>query len=114
MLTLTRDSWAEVLSSAKPVVVDVWGPNCAPCLRLIPLFERLAAENEGAVLAAKLDASGNRRLCIELKVFGLPTYLRFEGGVEVARISGDAAAPSALERLFGGTTQEEVDGRAER
>ena len=37
----------------------------------------------------KVEAPKNRRLCIELKVMSLPTYLFFEDGKEMDRLSGN-------------------------
>ncbi|MGD9040539.1 MAG: thioredoxin family protein, partial [Desulfobacteraceae bacterium] len=37
----------------------------------------------------KVDASQNRRLCLNLRVMNLPTYLLFKDGKEVDRLAGD-------------------------
>jgi thioredoxin 1 len=100
MQQVGRDNWSDTIASAETIIVDVWGPECRPCIELMPHFEHLADEYSSSVLAVKLDASQNRRLCIDLKVFGLPTYLRFENGQEVARISGNAATPKTIAGLF--------------
>ncbi len=89
MLEVNSDSFKqEVLQSEKPVVVDFWGPRCAPCLALMPQVEKLEEACAGTVKFVKVDASRNRRLCLELKVLGLPTYLFYKNGEGVARISG--------------------------
>lgn len=80
---------AEVFQSAMPVAVDLWGPQCGPCLALMPDVEKLAGEFEGKVKFCKLNVAENRRMAITLKVMGVPTILFFKGGVEVARITGD-------------------------
>jgi thioredoxin len=78
----------EVLASEKPVVVDFWGPRCAPCLALLPQVEKLEATCADTVKFVKVDASKNRRLCLELKVLSLPTYLFYKNGAGVARLTG--------------------------
>lgn len=78
----------EVLGSEKPVVVDFWGPRCAPCLALLPQVEKLEASCADKVKFVKVDASKNRRLCLELKVLSLPTYLFYKNGADVARLAG--------------------------
>lgn len=79
------------------VLVDVWSPDCQPCVALAPHLEALPQRYENLTLA-KLDASQARRLCMQLKVMGLPTLLLFRDGQEVARVSDpklDAATVDA-------------------
>jgi thioredoxin 1 len=79
----------EVVQSKVPVLVDFWGPQCAPCLALMPRVEGLAEKYGEKLKITKVDASKNRRLCLSLKVFGLPTFLFYKSGKEVERLSGN-------------------------
>lgn len=79
----------EVVQSSMPVVVDLWGPQCAPCLALMPDVEKLAAEFDGKVKFCKLNVAENRRQAITLKVMGVPTILFYKNGENVDRITGD-------------------------
>ncbi len=89
MLEVDSGTFAEqVLQSEKPVVVDFWGPRCAPCLALMPQVEKLEASCAETVKFVKVDASKNRRLCLELRVLSLPTYLFYKNGENVARLAG--------------------------
>ncbi len=67
------------------VLVDVWGPACAPCVALGPHVEAIAEERP-ALRVLKLEAPKARRLCIELKVMGMPAFLLFRDGEEMARL----------------------------
>ena len=89
MLEVSSETFAEqVLQSEQPVVVDFWGPRCAPCLALMPQVEKLEASCAGTAKFVKVDASKNRRLCLDLKVLSLPTYLFYKNGESVARLAG--------------------------
>jgi len=89
MLEVESGTFTEqVLQSDKPVVVDFWGPRCAPCLALMPQVEKLEASCVEKIKFVKVDASKNRRLCLELKVMGLPTYLFYKNGESVGKLSG--------------------------
>jgi thioredoxin 1 len=79
----------EVVLSNTPVLVDFWGPQCAPCLALMPKVETLSEKYGEKVKISKVDSSRNRRLCLTLKVLGLPTFLVYKGGKEVDRLSGN-------------------------
>jgi len=78
----------EVVQAELPVLVDFWGPRCAPCLALMPQVEGLADTYGEKVKITKIDASKNRRLCLNLRVLGLPTYLFYRNGKEVDRLTG--------------------------
>jgi thioredoxin len=89
MLEVNSGTFAEeVLQSAKPVVVDFWGPRCAPCIALMPQVEKLEAACADKIKFVKVDASKNRRLCLDLKVLALPTYLFYKNGESVAKLAG--------------------------
>ena len=78
----------EVIQSEVPVLVDFWGPQCAPCLALMPHVEGLGEKYGTKLKISKIDASKNRRLCLNLKVLGLPTFLFYKNGKEVERLTG--------------------------
>lgn len=87
----------EVINSPLPVVVDFWGPQCGPCLGLMPQVEELARRYAGQVKIVKLDSSKNRRFCIGLKVMSLPTFLFFKEGKEVERLMGNDLSIEKIE-----------------
>lgn len=95
----------EVEQSALPVVVDLWGPQCAPCLALMPAVEELATQFEGKIKFCKLNVAENRRQAITLKVMSVPTILFYKKGEMVDRISGDEVTLDAIriraEKLLG-------------
>jgi len=101
MIEVNKDNFEEeVLKSDVPVVVDLWGPKCGPCLSLMPQIEELAKEYEGKVKFTKVNVSGNRRVAIANKVMGLPAILFWKGGEEVARLGGgDATADNIKGKL---------------
>jgi thioredoxin 1 len=78
----------EVVQSETPVLVDFWGPQCAPCLALMPQVEGLEEKYREKLKISKIDASKNRRLCLNLKVLCLPTFILYKNGKEVYRLTG--------------------------
>lgn len=92
MVELTKDNFdAEVKESALPVLIDFWGPKCGPCMALLPGVEEMEKEYEGKVKFCSVNVSGNRRVAIANKVMGIPAFLFWNNGEEVARISGGDA-----------------------
>ncbi|MDD5169022.1 MAG: thioredoxin family protein [Syntrophales bacterium] len=90
----------EVVKSAIPVLVDFWGPKCGPCLALMPNVEALEAKYGPDFRITKVDASKNRRMCLNLRVLGLPTFLIYKDGREVARLTGDALTIDEIEAVM--------------
>ncbi len=78
----------EVVRSSRPVMIDFWGPQCGPCLALMPKVEALGERYVDRVNLAKVEAPKNRRLCLNLKVMSLPTFLFYKDGKEVERLTG--------------------------
>jgi thioredoxin 1 len=97
MVIINTDNFeAEVSKSEQPVVVDLWGPKCGPCLALMPDVETLAGEYAGKIKFGKINVMENRRLAITLKVMGVPTFLFFKGGEQKERITGDQVTLEAI------------------
>ena len=93
MIIVDKENFeAEVLKSDMPVIVDLWGPQCGPCLALMPSVEKLAEEYEGKIKFCKLNVAENRRL----KVMAVPTILFYKGGENVQRISSDEVTLDAI------------------
>ena len=93
----TRDDFWDVVAEGD-VLVDVWGEDCKPCLALEPEVERLAEERPD-LRVAKIEGPKARRLMIDLEVHGLPTFVLFRNGEEVARISDPDMKPPQLEEF---------------
>ena len=90
----TRENFDELVESGT-TLVDVWGPDCRPCLALKPHVEKLA-EARDDLTVVMLEAPKARRVCIRLKVHGLPTFLLMRDGEEVARLSASTISPTQL------------------
>ncbi len=90
----TRENFDDLVASGT-TLVDVWGPDCRPCLALMPHVEKLAEAHDDLTVV-KLEAPKARRVCIRLKVHALPTFLLMKDGEEVARLSASMISPAEL------------------
>lgn len=89
-MDLNRDNYeAETLKSEMPVLVDFWGPQCKPCLALMPGVEGLEKTYAGRLKVARVNAAQNRMLCARLRVMGLPTFILYAKGAESKRLTGE-------------------------
>ncbi len=104
--SVTRDTFDELVGTvAGHSFIDVWGPECRPCLALAPTYSSLAEQYRDRARFFKLQADTNRMLCANLRALSLPTFLYLEGGVEVDRLVGEVSADE-LARWIEGTLRE--------
>ena len=99
MIEATVDTFGE-LSREGDVLVDIWGPQCQPCLALMPAVEALAETYGQRVRFLKVNAPDNRKICRDLRVAGLPAYLTMRGGVEVERLTSNGTTPEQIEQAI--------------
>jgi thioredoxin 1 len=99
MIEATVDTF-EALSAEGPVLVDIWGPQCQPCLALMPAVDDLAEIYGDRVRFLTVDAPENRKICRELRVVGLPAYLTLRDGVEVERLTSNGTTPDQIEQAI--------------
>lgn len=100
----TRENFDELVASGT-TLVDVWGPDCRPCLALMPHVEKLAQARED-LHVVKLEAPKARRVCIKLGVHALPTFLLMQDGSEVARLSASTISPAELRQWLDQSLEE--------
>ena len=51
----TTETYEELVAHGS-VLADFWGPQCAPCLALMPAVEKLEARSDGALRLVKVNA----------------------------------------------------------
>jgi thioredoxin 1 len=64
-----------VIKSTIPVIVDFWAPWCTPCKMVAPTLEKLAKENSGKLLVAKVNVDDDQKFAQQF-----PTMLFFSDG----------------------------------
>jgi thioredoxin 1 len=97
--TFGADSFAEaVASSTLPVLVDFWAEWCAPCRRIAPVVEALAAELDGRLIVGKVNVDEHPELAMRYNIRSIPTLLLFKNGQIVEQVVG-AVDKSFLKQL---------------
>jgi thioredoxin 1 len=77
-----------VMQSAIPVIVDFWAPWCNPCKMIAPTLEKLAKEQDGKLLVAKINTDDHAEWMQKFGIQGIPTLLFVSGGKVVHRQVG--------------------------
>ncbi|MBN2723806.1 MAG: thioredoxin fold domain-containing protein [Deltaproteobacteria bacterium] len=78
----------EIANSELPVLIDLWGPGCAPCKQLAPIIADLAKKYSGKVKIAECNVADAPGVARKLRVRGTPTVVYLKKGKEVERVVG--------------------------
>ncbi|MCI8270215.1 MAG: thioredoxin [Lachnospiraceae bacterium] len=92
---------AEVLKSAKPVLVDFYADWCGPCKMMAPLVETLADELADEAVIGKLNVDDCEDIAMKYGVMNIPTLILFKNGQEAERVIG-VQSREVLERMIRG------------
>lgn len=98
IVNVSSETWeAEVVQSARLVLVDFWGPTCGPCIALMPTLEAFAREYADQVKVVKVNCDDNRDLARSFGVRGIPYLVLLQSGATVAVVSGRTRTRIAAE-----------------
>ncbi|MCY3765426.1 MAG: thioredoxin [Gemmatimonadetes bacterium] len=78
----------EVISSDRPVLVDVGANWCGPCRLIAPIVKELAVEYAGRLKVGKMDFDTSHSSAVRYSIQSLPTLLLFNNGDVVKRMVG--------------------------
>jgi thioredoxin 1 len=70
----------EVLTSARPVLVDFSAVWCGPCKRLEPIVHEIAADYGDRLKVVKVDVDHAPGTAAKFGVLSVPTLMIFNGG----------------------------------
>jgi putative thioredoxin len=71
-----------------PVVIDFWADWCQPCKQLSPILERLAADDAGRWVLAKIDVDADQRLGQAFGVQSIPSLFAVVAGQPIPLFQG--------------------------
>lgn len=92
--TEKRKTFAELIRSDRPVLVDFYTEWCGPCKMMKPVLEKLKADLGNKLKIIKVDVDRNNQVALHYQIQGVPTFILFRNGQILWRQSG--ALPLAV------------------
>ncbi len=90
---------AEVLCSAKPVLIDFYGTVCNPCRRMLPILEEIADERAAGIKVVKVNAHDEIELAGRYRIHSVPNFVLIKGGEVLGQRAGLTSKRDLLEWL---------------
>lgn len=93
------ETFNEIISGDKPVLVDFYATWCAPCKAMTPIIDNIANEINGEARILKIDIDKNQSVAANYKVQAVPTFIIFNKGEIVWRHAGAIDKTTLLQQL---------------
>lgn len=88
IIQVDQTTLSDLLSSSRPVIIDVYTDWCGPCRLLAPCFKELNNELGDRYQFAKLNAEKESAIARSFKISAVPTIIFIKDGNEVGRHIG--------------------------
>lgn len=94
------ETFKDIISGDKPVLVDFHAEWCGPCKAMNPVIAAIGTEVQGKARVLKLDIDRNQAVSNQFQVQAVPTLMIFKNGSVIWRHSGMMDKQQLKQRLL--------------
>ncbi len=99
IVEISDEKYDDFTKKYDAVLVDFWGPACAPCKMIAPVLEQLSSEMKGKLAIAKMDVTKNMKTPMKLGIRSIPTLAFYKNGKLVKTRMGFLPKPRLVQEL---------------
>lgn len=79
-IVITESTFADIIKTDKPVMIDFGATWCGPCKALAPIVDEISNEYEGKAVVCKADVEECSDIAATYRIRNVPTVLFFKNG----------------------------------
>ena len=92
-------TFAEMLKSSDLVFVDFYAPWCSPCIKMMPMIDKMKVEYKDKINIVKVNVDASKMLVKELKLTSVPHLVLYHKG-EIVYSKSSAVTEEELTSVF--------------
>lgn len=85
---LSASDFKKIIQSSDVVLIDFYAKWCAPCIKMLPVVNKLTEEYQSKALIKTINYDANKSLAKELNIEEIPAFLLYKKGKLVTRKNG--------------------------
>ncbi len=98
---ISTEAYDALTKSSNVVLIDFYAPWCGPCMKMVPLLEKLTKEYEGKATIIRINIDENKSLAEKLKIDEIPFFKLYRNGKEAGNFIGQMDRASFVRILNG-------------
>lgn len=96
---INDEDFEEFTNAFGSVIVDFWGPACAPCKMIAPILDQISVDMKGKIAFAKMDVTKNVKTPMKMGIRSIPTLAFYKDGKLVKTRMGFLPKPRLMAEI---------------